>query len=286
MNNRSTSFVFFGSDEFSVAVLEELKTAGYLPKIIVTAPSRAKGRGTIMTAPPAKQWGQLNNIEIIQPEKLDSDFIQKLKAKSYQLFIVASYGKIIPKEILNIPSKGTLNVHPSLLPKYRGPSPIEFQILNDEQEVGVSIMLLDEKMDHGPILAQTYYDTEHNEQMKTSELTLELARRGGALLAKTIPDWLDGKITPKEQNHDKATFTKKITKEDGLISLEDNSYQNYLKYLAYDIWPGVYFFVDKKGAQTRVKIKEAQYENGEFHVLSVVPESGHEMDYNDFLRGN
>lgn len=285
MEKEKIKFAYFGTDEFSVAVLEELKTAQFLPLIIVTVPDRAVGRGLVVTPPPAKQWAQLNGIEVLQPEKLDSDLISKLSGTNYDLFIVASYGKIIPKSILDIPKHGTLNVHPSLLPKYRGPSPIEYQILNDEQEVGVSIMLLDEKMDHGPILAQTYYDTEHNEQLNTSALTIELARRGGALLAKIIPDWLKEKITPKEQEHDKATITKKITKEEGLINLSDNPYQNYLKYLAYDIWPGTYFFTNKYGSQIRIKIKEAGYENGEFKIIRVVPEGGREMNYEDFLRG-
>ncbi len=282
---QNINFAFFGTDEFSISILEELKTGNLIPKIIICPQDRPQGRGLVMTAPPVKQWAKLNNIEVRQPEKLDSEFIDELKKEKWSIFVVASFGKIIPKAILDIPPKGTLNVHPSLLPKYRGASPIESQILNDEQEVGVSIMLLDEQMDHGAILAQTHYDTEHNEQMKTSGLTLELGRRGGALLAKTIPLYLEGKITIKEQNHNDATFTKKINKEDGLIKLDDNAYKNYLKYLAYDTWPKTYFFIEKNGKQIRIKITNAEFVLGEFRVLSVIPEGGREMNYEDFLRG-
>ncbi|MEK7567793.1 MAG: methionyl-tRNA formyltransferase [Patescibacteria group bacterium] len=285
MKESEINFAFFGTDNFSISVLEELKMTGLIPNIIISPTDKPKGRGLALNSPPIKSWAELNNVKVIQSDRLDSDFTNELKKEKWDIFVVASYGKIIPKIILDIPEKGTLNVHPSLLPKYRGPSPIESQILNDEQNVGVSIMLLDEKMDHGPILSQTHYDTEHNEQMKTSELTLELGRRGGALLAKTIPNWLSGKITPKEQNHNEATYTKKIAKEDGLIKLDDNPYQNYLKYLAYDIWPKTYFFLEKSGKQTRIKITDAEFTNGEFRVLSVIPEGGHEMRYEDFLRG-
>ena len=147
-------FVFFGTDDFSVIVLEQLKKAGFPPALIVTVPDHPKGRGLLLTPPPAKLWALRQGIPILQPETLDSAFNLQLTTYNLQLGVVASYGLIIPKSILIIPKHGTLNVHPSLLPKYRGATPIESQILSDEKEVGVTIMLMDEKVDHGPLLRQ------------------------------------------------------------------------------------------------------------------------------------
>ena len=148
------NFAFFGTDEFSVIILEELKNAGLLPARIVTATDKKMGRGMRLTPPPVKLWAQKNNISFLQPEKLDDGFFFELSTCNLQLFIVASYGKIIPKKILDIPTHSSLNVHPSLLPLYRGPSPLETQILDGAGETGVTIMKMDEEMDHGPILAQ------------------------------------------------------------------------------------------------------------------------------------
>jgi len=148
----SSTIVFFGTSRFSVIVLEELKKAGIMPELVVTAPDTPQGRKLILTPPPVKAWAQENGVKFLQPQKLDDSFIGQLSKVNAQLFLLASYGKIIPQKVLDLPQHGTLNVHPSLLPKYRGPSPIQSQILADDKNVGVSIILLDEKMDHGPIV--------------------------------------------------------------------------------------------------------------------------------------
>ena len=147
-------FVFFGTPELSVEILEHLKENGFIPSLIVTNPDRPQGRKMILTPPPVKLWAQKNEIKFLQPEKLDSVFNLQLATYNPQLFIVVAYGKILPKKVLEIPEKGTLNIHYSLLPKYRGASPIESAILNDDKDTGVSIMLMDERMDHGPVVAQ------------------------------------------------------------------------------------------------------------------------------------
>ncbi|TSC55817.1 MAG: methionyl-tRNA formyltransferase, partial [Parcubacteria group bacterium Greene0416_79] len=167
------SFAFFGTDDFSVAILEQLKRAGLLPALIVTAPDRPKGRGLALTSPPVKLWARANHVECVQPIALDSSVRDTLKTKSFELFVVASYGLIIPKDILDIPAHGALNLHPSLLPKYRGASPIENQILADDRDAGVTIMLMDEKMDHGPTLASWKLDAgnwKNRWPLKASEL--------------------------------------------------------------------------------------------------------------------
>ncbi len=292
---RHTTFAFFGTDEFSVIVLDELKKAGFLPALIVTATDKKMGRGMRLTPPPAKLWAEKNNIPFLQPEKLNDELHYKLKTNDYGLFVVASYGKILPKSILDMPTYGVLNVHPSLLPLYRGPSPIESQILDDAKEVGVTIMKMDEEMDHGPVLARQELEFPisnfqfpnkfkiQNSKFKIpnyTELHDILAHLGGALLAETIPRWLAGDITPREQDNAKATYTKKITKADGLISLGDASETLWRKFRAFSSWPSVYFFKDNK----RVKITDAAFENGKFVIKKVIPEGKKEMPYDSYER--
>jgi methionyl-tRNA formyltransferase len=280
----NTPFVFFGTPQFAVFVLEELLREGLKPSLVVTAPDKPQGRGLLLTPSPVKVWAEKNKIPFLQPVKLDDAFVAELKTNSYELFIVAAYGKIIPKEVLDIPSHGTLNVHPSLLPKYRGASPLQSQILEGEKEIGVTIMLIDEEMDHGPIVAQQKVDVE---EMPSAPKLLEiLAHSGGKLLSEIIPKWIDKKIKPKEQNHEEATFTKKITKEDGLINLKnDDQYKNYLKYLALDPWPGIYFFALRREQKIRVAIKKAEFVDDKFIIKEVLPEGGKVMAFDDFLRG-
>ena len=293
---QDTSFVFFGTDEFSVIVLEELKNAGYTPALVVTVPDRRQGRGRKLTPPPVKQRimnyespntraklatgqaGIKNKIKVLQPEKLDTTFAKKLEHNSYDLFVVASYGKIIPKEILDIPRHGTLNVHPSLLPLFRGSSPIHSQILENTRMVGATIMLMDEEVDHGPILAAQELEFKIYD-LRFKNLRDELAKLGGKLLAQTIPEWIQGNINPQEQDHKVATYTKQITKEDGLIDIEKESPEIlYRKFRAYHTWPGIYFFQDGK----RIKITDAELEDGKFIIKKVIPEGKQEMNYSDF----
>ncbi len=265
--------------------MEKLQAFSLMPGLVVTSPDKPQGRHLTLTPPPAKLWAEKNNIPYIQPAKLTPDIVETLQKKKWDVFVVASYGKIIPQSILDIPTHGTLNLHPSLLPLFRGSSPIEGQILADENVVGVSIMLLDKEMDHGPILSQLSFQKRESGDYSAPELEEKLAQAGGELLAKILPDWVSGKITPTEQDHAKATFTKKISKEDGHITLTDLPRQNYLKYLAYQPWPGTYFFTHRKGKEIRVVIKKASFENGTFKIERVVPEGGKEMSYEELLRG-
>jgi len=296
MDNKETNSIFFGTDEFSIAVLEELEKADLLPSLIVTAPSKPTGRKQVITPPPVKVWADGKSIPTLQPEKLGEDFASELKEKNPNLFITASYGKIIPQEVLDIPTKGALNVHPSLLPLYRGSSPIENAILDDAKETGVTVMLMDSKMDHGPILNQEVVFFEN----WPSKLAVqdELAHLGGQILSETIPLWLNGEIEEQEQDHDLATFTKLIKKEDGEIKLDipvspksskkiaSQDRKKYLKYLAYKPWPGVFYFIypepgRREGEKkTRVKITEAEFKDNQFIIKRIIPEGKKEMDFN------
>ncbi len=253
-------FAFFGTDEFSVKVLDTLKEAGLLPALIITVPDQPKGRKMVITPPPAKIWAEANGIEFIQPVSLKNLEEEKLKPV-WDFFLVASYGKLIPQDILAIPSHGTLNIHPSLLPKYRGPSPLETAILNGDEETGVTIMLVDALMDHGPILATEKIKLA--DQYNFSQLRDKLAEMGAKLVVKILPDYLASqparasKITPQAQDHSQATLTKKFTKEDGFIDQETPVLARYRKILALNPWPGTYLDYPGPKGKIRLIIKQA-----------------------------
>jgi methionyl-tRNA formyltransferase len=281
---KDTKIAFFGTPLFAVAVLEELNKAGIKPTLIVTSQDRPRGRKLIITPSPVKVWAIENDVNFTQPERLDKEFIEQINKGEFDLFVVAAYGKIIPKDLLAIPKYGSLNVHPSLLPKHRGASPIESQILADDKKVGVSIMLLDEKMDHGPILASKTHEPD-NWPPRASSLENDLAHLGGKVLTQVLDDWVKGNITPTEQDHQQATFTKKISKADGLLDLDDDPFLNLRKIRAYDEWPGTYFFTKRKGKDIRILVRDAKIEDEKLVITKVVPEGGKEMSYDDLLKG-
>jgi len=304
-------FVFFGTPQLSVDILEHLRQNGLLPSLVVTNPDRPQGRNLEVTPPPVKVWAIANNIPYLQPENpSDPDFILELRASSFELFVVVAYGSILPKELLAIPKHGSLNIHYSLLPKLRGASPIESAILQDERDTGVSILLLDVEMDHGPVVTQQKLELP-SWPLSARELRTRSNELGAKLLIETIPLWVEGKIEAKPQDHSKATYTKKFIKADGEITLTDDPYKNFLKFQAFEGSIGTYFFYspfpkgssesasrgiskssDRADAPTsfnkggiRVIIKSAEYKDGKLNILRVVPEGKKEMDYEEFLRG-
>ncbi len=291
---------FFGTPDFAVWVLEGLKSHGILPDLVVCAPDAPKGRKLVMTPPPAKVWAEKNRIPVIQPESVKGPTFEKelreraplgdssLGFGDWDLFIVAAYGKIIPENILYLPRRKTINVHPSMLPLLRGSSPLQSAILHDMRDTGVTIIRLDKEMDHGPIVAQRALGLSAW-PVDAETLGKESARLGAELIAEILPSLLDGTAKEREQDHSKATLTKKISKEDGLISLGDDGYLNFLKFNAHKGWPGTYFFVERhhQGAtgKVRVTVTEAAFENGAFAIKKVVPEGRSEMSWDDFNRG-
>lgn len=287
MSNTAPKIAFFGTPDIAVWVLNELKDAGILPTLIITNPDAPRGRKLVLTPPPVKVWADTHHIQTLQPATLKDASIQEtLREGNFDLFIVAAYGKIIPQAILDIPKHGTLNVHPSLLPKLRGASPIRSAILEDMRETGATIMLMDAQLDHGPVLAQeAVHIAKDDWPLRGRALDELLARHGGTLLAEVIPKWLAREITPTEQTHEAATFCTKISKEMGEIDLSADPYQNLLKIRAFDGWPGTYFFHEKNGTKVRVKIIDAKLDtDGALKILRVIPEGKKEMDYEDFLK--
>ncbi len=281
--------VFLGTSRFSVIILDEMASAGIFPTLIITAPPKPKGRHLELASSEVKVWADANNVPTLEPKEIKSAEFAHALGTDWDLFIVASYGKIIPLPILDVPRHHTLNVHPSLLPKLRGPSPLQSAILEDipvgsAHETGVSIMLLDEEVDHGPVVSQEKISI-HNWPPKESELEEILGKLGGELLVKIIPEWMNGEITPQEQDHNQATFTKKITKESGHINLTDDPSTAYRKIQAFNVWPRTYFITNYNGREIRVIVTDVKIEEGKLVLLRVVPEGKKEMNYEDFLRG-
>lgn len=278
------SYVFFGTPRFAARALDELTAANLLPELIVTAPDKPAGRGLELTPPAVKEWAIAHNIPYIQPASL-KDIPSELTAKKFDVFVVAAYGKILRESILSLPTHGCVNLHPSMLPRFRGASPIESQILADEHPVGVSVMCMDAEMDHGDIIAQQPL-TIPNWPINRQILTELLAIQNGTLVASVLPKYVSGELTPTPQNHDLATYTKKINKADGELDLTAPGRENYLKYLAYDGWPGTYFFIQKNGTPLRVKITLASFQNDTFIVERVIPEGKGEQAFSEFANAH
>ena len=298
--NSKLNFAFFGTPDVASETLEILKENGYLPSLIVTAPDKPQGRKMIVTPPPAKVWAEKNNIPFIQPEKLSGSDLEffvaegpaSAKAKlaeegrrrekfqvagAFDLFVVVAYGKILPEEIINLPKFGSINIHYSLLPKYRGASPVESAILNGDTETGIGIQKMEFKMDSGPIIAQEKVAILPEE--KAPDLRKRLIKIGGELLVKTLETPSAFGHSPftggEKQNEDEATYCKKIKKEEGLIDLNDDPIKNYNKFRAYAAWPRTFFFKEGK----RIIITDAKLENGEFKILKIIPEGGKETTW-------
>ena len=288
------NFAFFGTPEFSVIILKELEKASFKPQLVITAPDKPQGRGLEITPSAVKKWAEERAIPVIQPESIkDEAFLADLKKYEpkggWTVFIVASYGKIIPENILNIPTHKTLNVHPSLLPKHRGSSPVQSALLNDT-ETGVTIMRLDAEMDHGPIVTQKKFDSKGFDWPISAPILEDLlAHLGGELLVETLPGWIEGQIKETPQDEAQATYSKKVRKEDGLINISDDPHINLRKIKAYAGKPGAYYYVIKNvpaegDKKIRIVIKDAVLQDGKLIITRIIPEGKQEMKYEDFMR--
>jgi methionyl-tRNA formyltransferase len=214
---------------------------------VVTAPDKAVGRKQIIQAPPVKELAIKENIPVWQIPDLKNaeDFYDQLNELKADFHIVAQYGQIIPKRFLASARFGGVNVHGSILPKYRGASPVQAALLNNDAETGVTLILMDEKMDHGDILAQQNIKIETSDN--TASVLDKLAIIGAYLLIKTLPDFAAGDLEAIPQNHHDATFCGLIKKEDGLIDVSKLSAQEiFNRFRAYYPWPGIHYFIDGK----------------------------------------
>ncbi|MBU2028337.1 methionyl-tRNA formyltransferase [Patescibacteria group bacterium] len=249
-----SKIVFMGTSDFAVAMLQTLWENKFnIIAVFTKADSRA-GRGYNLQKSAVKKFAQEKNLFLFQPEKLDEKSTRDLKSLQPDLIIVADYGKIIPPAVLKLPPRGVINIHPSLLPKFRGSSPIQNVLLFGETKTGTTIMLLDEGMDTGDILAQERMKIQSGETF--SELSLRLAQLSSQLLLKTIPLWLAGKIEPQKQDEAQASQCRMIKKEDGKINWTQKADEIFNRYRAFENWPGIYTFWLNQGKIKRINLKK------------------------------
>jgi len=257
MKNEKLKIVFMGTPEFGAIILEGLIKGNYKPCLVITAPDKPVGRKQILTPPPVKQIAQKYNTPIEQPEKI-LNLKSEILNLTPDLIVVAAYVQILPKEILEIPKFGCLNVHPSLLPRWRGPSPIQYTILNGDEKTGVTIIKMTEKVDSGPIVAQKELSS-FTEKETYQTLHNQLAEKGAKLLFQTIPKWIKGEIKPEPQDESKTTYTKILTREDGEIDWKKSAEAIERQIRAFDPWPGGWtFWPVLKDTFGRIKILEAK----------------------------
>lgn len=284
MSGKKPLFAFFGTPDVAVKVLERLEAHGLMPALVITAPDKPRGRGQALSPCHAKAWAVERGIDVLTPSTLkDGELAAELANTEWDIFAVAAYNKILPKAILDIPRRGCLNMHPSLLPKFRGPSPVMSAILADECQTGVSIMRMDERMDAGPVVAQARVEIA-SEDWPLPNSTLEglLATEGGNLLAEVMEPWIRGEITPEPQEEGRATYTVKFSDEDARIDLASDARQNLLKIKAFDRGPRAYF-LEESGK--RVLITEATLRDGALEILKVIPEGKKEVDFKTYRSG-
>ncbi|MFM2339781.1 MAG: hypothetical protein RLZZ360_417 [Candidatus Parcubacteria bacterium] len=284
-NPPKPTFGFFGTPDIAVTALDEMATFGYLPALVVCNPDAPVGRKHVMTPPPVKVWAEARGIPVFQPTTLKNrEDLSLLTDTKFDFFVVLAYGKIMPEWLINLPTYGTINAHPSLLPKFRGASPIRSTLLFDLSACGVSIIQMDRDLDHGPILAQQAVTL--TKPIPGLELDTTLARISGCLLVDVMQRVPLGQVTPTEQAHTEATFCTKITKDMAELSIDphhlptgEEALAVYRKICAFDGWPETFFIHNGK----RIKIKSAFLtEAGALEILRIVPEGKNEINWEQF----
>lgn len=231
--------VFMGTPHYGIPVVQALLSLGYQVVGVYTQPDKPSGRGRFPVPPPTKTFALEQGIPVFQPTSLRQPEAQaELARLAPDVAVVAAYGKILPPEVLRIPRFGHVNVHPSLLPKYRGPSPVASAILHGETRTGTSIMLLDEGMDSGQVLAGRLESIQADDT--TQSLTPRLFRIGAELLTEVLPLWVGGEVAPQPQDQALATVTKKLQKEDGDAQWELAAEDLERRLRAFTPWPGLF----------------------------------------------
>ena len=269
-------FAFFGTPAVASETLATLIENGFIPSLVVTSPDAPKGRGLTLTPSPVKTLAAEYGLPTLTPEKLDEKAVEEIKTYGCEYAVVVAYGKLFPESLIGAFPRGVLNVHYSLLPKYRGATPLETALLSGESETGVTVQKMVKELDAGDIIAQEATPIGRDETAR--ELRPRLIQMGARLLADTIPEYLEGKITSTQQDASLATRARKIKKEDGLIELNAPARENWNKYRAYADTIGTYFYENGK----RIKIIKASLKNGKFVVERIIPEGKREMDYASF----
>lgn len=279
--------VFFGTSEVGLPILEALQTQHEIIHV-VTSPDSKVGRKQELTPTPIAQFADEQNLPLSKPEKVKNNpaFIEFLKTLGADIFVVVSYGKILPLELIEIPKLKTINVHFSLLPKYRGPAPIQYALMNGETTTGTTIFLLDELVDHGPVLASKKIEIDQGDTFAT--LANKLANLSAELILEVLPGYETGAITPQEQNHNEETKTHMISKQDGKIDWQNSTPQEiYNKFRAFSTWPGIWATYNGKVLKIISCELEASENNAaSLKITEVQLEGKTKMTMKDFLNGH
>ncbi len=301
--------VFFGTAELACASLSALlESSAFTVAAIVTQPDRPKGRNLHPQPSAVKVLATGKPIPLLQPERARNEkFVQALREFEPGLMIVVAYGQILPGTLLELPRFGCLNVHASLLPKYRGAAPIQWSILNDERETGVTIMKMDEGLDTGDLLASQSTPITPADNAQT--LQNRLARIGAGLLVKTVQEYVAGEVVPRKQPQTGASYARKITKDDGRLDWTQPARSLWNRVRALDPWPGTYAFLSAEPKPLLLKIRQAEVadrssgspgeivessRNGivvacgqqSLRILSLQREGGRRMSAQEFLTGH
>jgi methionyl-tRNA formyltransferase len=252
--------IFMGTAELACASLQALRRASVVQLIaVVSQPDKPKGRDLKLQPTPVKAVALSAGIPVLQPARArDAAFIEQLRQVQADLIVVAAYGQILPPAILELPRFGCLNVHTSLLPRHRGAAPIQWAILEDDLETGVTIMKMDPGMDTGDILTQIKTPISAADNAQT--LHDRLARLGGELLVSTIPDYVAGRITPRPQPKEGVSYARRLTKEDGRLDWSQSAQSLWNRVRAFTPWPGAFTSQQVEGKARLLKIWSAQVE--------------------------
>ena len=295
-----------GTPEFAVLPLEQLVADRYQVVAVYTQPDRTAGRGRSLVAPPLKKAALALDLPVLQPNRLrDSETVAQLASLHPDVIVVAAYGQILPQPVLDIPASGCINIHPSLLPKYRGVSPVPAAILAGDRFTGVSIMLMDRGLDTGPVLTRAQVPVSARDT--AGSLMNKLSLIGGQLLCDILPVWVGGGITPQPQDESGASYSGTISKEDGEIDWHLTAVEIWRRVRAFQPWPGCYTRwqnrqlkiiesvpLSAEGAIEHGQVltltgKEAPFgigtRDGVLGVLQVQLEGKRAMSAADFLRG-
>jgi methionyl-tRNA formyltransferase len=298
--------VFCGTPEFAVPTLKELVEAGYTVRLVVTQPDRPSGRGQELAAPPVKHLAQSLGLPIVQPDKIKNnvEFRAQLEGMKPEAIIVVGYGRIIPKWMIDIPPHGNINLHASLLPKYRGAAPIQWAIAQGETVTGVTTMRIDEGLDTGDILLQGAMEIDAEDTAVT--LAPRLAAMGAELMIETLPGLEAGTIQPRRQDHTQATLAPVLKKEDGQIDFNGGAPEILNRLRGFQPWPGA--FTSSRGKNLALhRVRLAAYGLGPLlpgemkvagedlfvgcgggtvlQILELQPEGKRRMSAKDFIHG-
>lgn len=267
--------VFMGTPDFAVPCLQKLIDEKYYIAAVVTQPDRPKGRGKKMVAPPVKELAEKYNIPVFQPEKVrNPEFIEVLRSIAPDLIVVIAFGQILPKEILDIPTYGCINVHGSLLPKYRGAAPIQWAIINGEKITGVTTMFMDEGMDTGDMILkkEIFIEPEYT----AGDLHNIMAPVGAELLKETLDELIRGNIKREKQDENEATYAPMLKKENGLIDWSQPSYKIVNLIRGLSPWPSAYtFYKDQMIKIWKAEVYDKIYEfNAIGEIVEVIKNKG------------